>query len=136
MDKKIETFEVELKDFNTGELHKFTCLLVLTKLGCFVGVAPQSLEDAIQEYIENERYSYNDAVTSIDARYGYVLYDYEKNTKNLIPKHNYNGILNTEEKNCKECKNCERYVEHNLYDTVNLFEAIEQRKGMQAKDEQ
>ena len=68
--------------------------------------------------------------------YGYVLYDYEKNTKNLIPKYNYNGITNTEERNCKECKNCERYVEHNPYDTVNLFEAIEQRKGMQAKDEQ
>lgn len=75
MDKKIETFEVELKDLNTGELHKFTCLSVPTKLGYSVGVAPQSLEDAIQEYIENERYSYNDAVTSIDARYGYVLYD-------------------------------------------------------------
>jgi hypothetical protein len=75
MDKKIETFEVELKDFNTGELHKFTCLSVPTKLGYSVGVAPQSLEDAIQEYIENERYICNDAVTSIDARYGYVLED-------------------------------------------------------------
>ena len=75
MEKKIETFEVELKDFTTGEIIKFTCLLVPTKLGYSVGVAPQSLEDAIQEYIENERYSYNDAVTSIDARYGYILYD-------------------------------------------------------------
>ena len=75
MEKKIETFEVELKNFTTGEIVKFTCLSVPTKLGYSVGVAPQSLEDAIQEYIENERYSYNDAVTSIDARYGYILYD-------------------------------------------------------------
>jgi hypothetical protein len=79
MDKKIETFEVELKDFNTGELHKFTCLSVPTKLGYSVGVAPQSLENAIQEYIENDRYICNYDVTSIDTKYAYVLHDEDIN---------------------------------------------------------
>ena len=75
MEKKIEIFEVEIEDFNTDKTRKFTCLSVPTKLGYSVGVAPQSLEDLIQEHIEGENYSCNDAITSVDEKYGYVLYD-------------------------------------------------------------
>lgn len=63
--------------------------------------------------------------------YSYVLYDYAKETKELIDKYKYEGQPNYEEEECKECKKCERYVENNVYNTTNLFDIIEKRKERQ-----
>lgn len=67
--------------------------------------------------------------------YSYILYDYEKNTKQLISQYQYEGKLNTEEKSCKQCKECPSY-KGCTYSNINIYELLEQRKGNQQKDEQ
>ena len=68
--------------------------------------------------------------------YGYSLFDYDKETKELELKYQYQGKENTEEKTCKECKECPNYKESCTYGNINIYELLEQRKGRQYEDEQ
>lgn len=68
--------------------------------------------------------------------YSYVLYDYDKNTKKLIPKYSYKGAKNTEKENNINCKNCAYYIEHNLYNNIDIFEALNQKQDRNKENEQ
>ena len=61
--------------------------------------------------------------------YSYVLYDYEKDTKQLIPQYRYEGKMNTEEKIYKKCEECENYKQNCTYSNINIYELLEQRKA-------
>ena len=60
--------------------------------------------------------------------YSYVLYDYGKDTKELVAQHRFEGEINTEESSCKQCKECPNY-KGNSYSTINIYELLEQRKA-------
>ena len=88
---------------------------------CKVGI-PVSFALKYLELIEKDNYSY-------------ILYDYEKNTKELIPQYKFKGEINTEEKTCKQCKECAHYKESCIYSNINIYELLEQRKGKQKENE-
>ena len=67
--------------------------------------------------------------------YSYVLYDYGKDTKELIDQYRFEGQKNTEEKSCKDCKDCPNYKGSCKYSNINIYELLEQRKERQPKDE-
>ena len=65
--------EMQISTFTETLFGKeYILLSVLTSKGYSVGVAPRSLEDVIQQAIENEQYH---KVAHIDNKYGYVLED-------------------------------------------------------------
>jgi len=71
--------------------------------------------------------------------YSYILYDYDKDTKELIEKYKFKGITNTEEKYCKECNECAHYKPNCIYGNINIDELLAQRKTReerQVKNEQ
>ena len=71
--------------------------------------------------------------------YSYILYDYDKNTKELIEKYKFEGKLNTEQENCKTCKECAHYKPSCAYGNINIDELLKKREASkegQVKDEQ
>ena len=137
--KRIE--EIKNKEENKGKLVLVRCGIFFIAIGsdaillnklyglkvtcfkeniCKVGV-PVSFALKYLELIERDKY-------------GYVLYDYEKDTKQLISQYKYEGQINTEEKTCKQCKECPNYRESCTYSNINIYELLEQRKAQ--KDEQ
>ena len=64
--------------------------------------------------------------------YSYVLYDYGKDTKELVVQYRHEGEKNIEEKECKQCKECPNY-KGKSYSNINIYELLEQRKA--AKNE-
>ena len=60
--------------------------------------------------------------------YSYILYDYDKNTKELIEKYKIEGKLNTETETCKTCKECAHYKPSCIYGNINIDELLAQRK--------
>lgn len=52
-----------------------------------------------------------------DKGYSYILYDYSKETKELVEKYKYNGINKVEEIEL-DCKSCKNYKE----DFIDIFE--------------
>lgn len=68
--------------------------------------------------------------------YGYVLYDYGKNTKELVKQYNFDGKKNTKKENCKNCKDCINYKGSCQYSNMNIYEILEQRKGKTGEHEQ
>ena len=69
-----------------------------------------------------------------DKGYSYVLYDYDKNTKELIEKFRYLGINKVEEIDL-ECPSCESYKEENVIDIFELLKMKEEEKKENEKDE-
>ena len=63
-----------------------------------------------------------------DKGYSYILYDYDKNTKELVEKYRYAGINNLEEIELN-CKLCENYKEENVIDIFDLLKMKEEEKN-------
>ena len=61
-----------------------------------------------------------------DKGYGYVLYDYSKETKELEEKYKYEGINEIEEIELN-CKLCESYKEEELIDIFELLKMKEEQ---------
>lgn len=61
--------------------------------------------------------------------YSYALYDYGKNTKELVKQYNFEGEKNTKEEYCKNCKECPNYKGSCQYSNINIYELLEQRKA-------
>ena len=59
--------------------------------------------------------------------YSYVVYDYDKNTKELTEKYRYNGSNKIEEIDFS-CKNCDRYKEKNFIDIFELLKMKEEEE--------
>ena len=59
--------------------------------------------------------------------YSYVVYDYDKNTKELTEKYRYNGSNKIEEIEFS-CKNCDRYKEKNFIDIFELLKMKEEEE--------
>ena len=68
--------------------------------------------------------------------YGYALYEYDKETKELELKYQNKGRENIEQKTCKNCRECPNYKESCTYSNINIYELLEQRKGKNQEDEQ
>lgn len=67
--------------------------------------------------------------------YSYVVYDYDKNTKELTEKYRYNGSNKIEEIDFS-CKYCDRYKEKNfidIFEFLKMKEEEEKRKLMKNK---
>ena len=60
--------------------------------------------------------------------YSYILFDYDKNTKELIEKYKHEGNKEVEKINF-ECRNCERYKEENFIDIFELLRRKEEEKN-------
>ena len=67
--------------------------------------------------------------------YGYTLYDYEKDTKELVKQYEFEGKDNTETEKCKSCKECD-YYKGCSYSNISINELLEKKKERQLKDEQ
>lgn len=67
--------------------------------------------------------------------YSYILYDYDKETKKLKPKYNYEGTINTEKNSNIDCVSCSYYIEHNTYNNIDIFELLKQRQDRNNKNE-
>lgn len=63
-----------------------------------------------------------------DKGYSYILYGYNKDTKEIEEKYKYNGINKIEIKNSIKCKECKYYKEHNGFDSIDIFEFLEKKK--------
>ena len=128
--------EIKNKEENKGKIVLIRCGIFFTATGtdaillnklyglkvtcfkeniCKVGV-PVSFALKYLELIEEDGYSY-------------VLYDYEKNTKQLVAKYRYEGNANIEEKTCKDCKECPHYKKSCVYSNIDIYELLEQRKA-------
>lgn len=59
--------------------------------------------------------------------YSYVVYDYDKNTKELTEKYRYNGSNKIEEIDFS-CKNCDRYKEKNFIDIFEFLKMKEEKE--------
>ena len=73
-----------------------------------------------------------------DKGYSYVVYDYDKNTKELTEKYRYNGVNKIEEIDFS-CKNCDRHKEKSTIDIFELLkmkEEEEKRKLEESKKEE
>ena len=70
-----------------------------------------------------------------DEGYGYTLYDYEKDTKELVKQYEFEGKDNTETEKCKSCKECD-YYKGCSYSNISIYELLEKKKERQLKDEQ
>lgn len=66
--------------------------------------------------------------------YGYVLYDYGKDSKELVEKYKFEGKENSEKEECKNCKECAHY-KGCTYSNINIYEILEQKRERQQKDE-
>ena len=67
--------------------------------------------------------------------YSYVVYDYDKNTKELTEKYRYDGSNKIEEIDFS-CKYCDRYKEKNfidIFEFLKMKEEEEKRKLMKNK---
>lgn len=64
-----------------------------------------------------------------DKGYSYILYDYNKDTKDIEEKYKYDGINKIEIKNSIKCKECPYYIEHNGFDNIDIFKFLEKRKN-------
>ena len=65
--------------------------------------------------------------------YGYILYDYEKNTKELSSQYEFDGKENIETEKCKNCKECV-YYKGCSYSNISINELLEKKKEMQLKN--
>ena len=63
-----------------------------------------------------------------DKGYSYLLYDYDKNTKELVEKYRYLGINKIEEIEL-DCSSCENYKEDNVIDIFELLKRKEEEKN-------
>jgi len=90
---------------------KVTCFKECT---CKVGI-PVSFVLKYLDIIEEDGYSY-------------ILYDYDKDTKELIEKYRVDGKLNLEKEACKICKECAHYKPNCIYGNINIDELLAQRK--------
>ncbi len=63
-----------------------------------------------------------------DKGYSYILFDYDKNTKELVEKYKYIGNKEFGKINF-ECRNCERYKEENFIDIFELLRRKEEEKN-------
>lgn len=70
-----------------------------------------------------------------DDGYGYVLYDYGRNNKELVARYKFDGKENTEVQNCKICKEC-AYYKGCSYSNISIYELLEKKKERQQMDEQ
>lgn len=139
--KRIE--EIKNKEENKGKIILVRCGIFFIAIGndaillnklyglkvtcfkenvCKVGI-PVSFALKYLELIEKDEYSY-------------ILYDYEKETKQLIVLYTFEGKINTEEKTCKQCKECPNYKESCTYSNINIYELLKQREERQQKNEQ
>ena len=59
--------------------------------------------------------------------YSYVVYDYDKNTKELTEKYRYDGSNKIEEIDFS-CKYCDRYKEKNFIDIFELLKMKEEEE--------
>lgn len=117
--KKVK--ELKNKEKNKGKL-------VLVRCGIFVIATG---EDAI---LLNKLYGLK--VTCFEEEgYGYVLYDYGKDSKELVEQYKFEGKENTETKKYLNCKECEHY-KCGCYSNINIYELLEQKRERQQKDEQ
>ena len=66
-----------------------------------------------------------------DKGYSYLLYDYDKNTKEMIEKYRYIGTNKVEEISI-DCPSCENYKEQ---DVIDIFEILRRKKEKKKKEE-
>lgn len=90
---------------------KKTCI---RKRICKVGI-PVTYTLKYLQLIENKGYSY-------------VLYNYSKDTKEMIEKYKYIGINKVEEISI-DCSSCENYKEENVIDIFELLRRKEEEKN-------
>lgn len=69
-----------------------------------------------------------------DKGYSYILYDYNKDTKEIEEKYAYEGTQKIEITNYIECKECQYYIEHYGFHNMDIFEIL-QNQGKGRKDE-
>ncbi len=60
--------------------------------------------------------------------YGYTLYDYNSKNKKVEVKYEYNGKANNETEKNTSCKECKYYQKQNPYDSIYIFDILEERK--------
>ena len=138
--KRIE--EIKNKEENTGKIVLIRCGIFFIAIGndaillnelyglkvtcfkenvCKIGI-PVSFLLKYLELIEQKGY-------------GYILYDYEKETKELIFQYKYEGQKNTEKQTCKNCKECANYKGCS-YSNINIYELLNQKKAEKHDNEQ
>ena len=61
--------------------------------------------------------------------YSYILYDYDKDTKELIEKYRVDGKLNPEKETSKTCKECAHYKPNCINGNINIDELLKQREA-------
>ena len=95
---------------------KVTCLRPGT---CKVGIAVNSLTN------------YMDVLE--EKGYGYSIYDYDKNTKELILKYTFDGTKKMELENYIDCMKCNYYKEQKYFEIIDLFGVLKEREKRNEK---
>ena len=72
---------------------------------------------------------YTDRVEKLG--YGYTLYDYDSKNKKVESKYEYEGKANNETEKNIGCKECKYYQKQNPYDSIYIFDILEERKRKQ-----
>ena len=64
-----------------------------------------------------------------EKKYSYILYDYSKDTKEIIEKMKYDGINKIEITNQIKCEQCQYYIDHNGLFNISIDEFLKKRKN-------
>lgn len=71
-------------------------------------------------------YKYLDVIEK--NNYAYAVYDYEKGTRKLTLKIEYEGKKNEIRENTMECERCSYFVKHNVAGKMDIFEFLKKRQ--------
>ena len=71
-------------------------------------------------------YKYLDIIEK--NNYAYAVYDYEKETKKLTLKIEYEGKRNKITETTMECEKCSYFIKNNVADKIDVFEFLKKRQ--------
>lgn len=60
--------------------------------------------------------------------YSYILYDYKKETKEIVEKWKYEGINKIKIRNEIKCEQCQYYIDHNGLFNISIDEFLRNKK--------
>lgn len=64
-----------------------------------------------------------------EKQYSYILFDYNKETKEIIEKFKYDGINKIEVTNKIKCEQCQYYIDHNSLFNISIDEFLKKREN-------
>ena len=126
--------ELQAKEENKGKVVIARCGVFMTAIGKdaiflnkVLGINLTCLKPGICKtgIPLNSIFKYMNSLENLG--YAYSVYDYDKDTKNIVLKYTFNGAENIETNKCQECEKCKYYKKYGAINNMNIFELMDER---------